>query len=1046
MKLHELSIKRPVAVIMVILMFVVIGAYSLGMLPIEMMPDMEMSMAIVMTSYPNVGSEEIETLVTKNIESAVSSVSGVDTITSQSSEGTSIVMVSFNAGTDMDKAVNDMKDNLEMYNSILPDDANDPMVIQINSNMMPVAMMNATIEGYDLVQTKKYIDNNLKSKLESVDGVASVNIYGANERQIEVTVDPDKVFGYGISMSDVVTALAAQNQNLPSGLTEGFGKDMSIRTMGKFSKVGDIDYVPIMTKSGQVIYLRDVASVSDTYSDDTSLSRLNDENALSISISKESDANTVEVVNGIKAVLESFEKTNPKFGYQMTMEQASYIENAVSSVAENAVEGGLLAIIVLLLFLGSIRSSLVIGISMPISIISTFIGFYFSKMSLNVVSLGGLSLGVGMLVDNSVVVLENIYRRRKVYKEDGKTAGSKGAGQVAGAVIASVLTTCIVYVPLLFIDNMMATMFKQLAFAIIFSQTASLITTFLIVPMLSSRIKDVEHSDKCINFAYKPFQKLLDKFYVFYDKTLRVCLKNKKKFIAVPIALFILSLVVLSKLGMTLMASSDEGALSVSIECPQGTKLEDTDTLVRDIEKIIHENKEVEYVSTTVGSGGGMESALGTTSGNAASITVTLVDKTKRKKTTDDVVQEIRESLKNVTGATITVDASSSSMSASSDEIQFDFSGANDSELEEYVLKAQEVLGGINGVVETSNSLSETKSEVRIYVDSARASKYGLTTATVANLINSAIAGKTATKLNEDGTEYDIIVKYPDDYAGDYTKVKNLQIHSPLGSWVTLSDIADVKVEQGYTTLKRVDQKRTISLTGKLYGTDMGTVNREFMSKMISVSKPDGIQQETGGSYTTMMDAMKSLLIAILLGILLMYMVMAAQFESLKEPFIILFSVPLAMIGVVLALLIAGEPLSVVGCIGILMLIGIVVNNAIVLIDFINETRKESPDMDRSDAIVYSGKARMRPVLMTTITSVLGFLPMALSSADGSEMMKPLAMVLVGGLSVSTLLTLYVIPVVYAMFDDGTIKRKMKKEKKAAKKAAKTAESGAAAV
>ena len=362
------------------------------------------------------------------------------------------------------------------------------------------------------------------------------------------------------------------------------------------------------------------------------------------------------------------------------------------------------------------------------------------------------------------------------------------------------------------------------------------------------------------------------------------------------------------------------------------------------------------------------------------------------------------------------------------------------------MLKAQEVLGGINGVVETSNSLSETKSEVRIYVDSARASKYGLTTATVANLINSAIAGKTATKLNEDGTEYDIIVKYPDDYAGDYTKVKNLQIHSPLGSWVTLSDIADVKVEQGYTTLKRVDQKRTISLTGKLYGTDMGTVNREFMSKMISVSKPDGIQQETGGSYTTMMDAMKSLLIAILLGILLMYMVMAAQFESLKEPFIILFSVPLAMIGVVLALLIAGEPLSVVGCIGILMLIGIVVNNAIVLIDFINETRKESPDMDRSDAIVYSGKARMRPVLMTTITSVLGFLPMALSSADGSEMMKPLAMVLVGGLSVSTLLTLYVIPVVYAMFDDGTIKRKMKKEKKAAKKAAKTAESGAAAM
>lgn len=1035
MKLHELSIKRPVAVIMVIMMFVVIGAYSLSMLPLEMTPDMDMSMAIVMTTYSNVGSEEIENLVTKNVESAVSSVSGVDTITSQSSEGSSIVMVSFASGTDMDEAVNDMKDNLEMYDSILPDDADDPMVMQIDTNMMPVVTMSATMEGYDLVQTKNYIENNLESKLESVAGVASVNIYGANERQIEVIVDPEKVFGYGVSMSDVVSALAAQNNNLPSGSTEGFGKDMSIRTMGKFSSVSDIDRVPLMTDTGQVIYLRDIASVSDTYSDDTSLSRLNGENALSISISKESDANTVEVVNGIKDVLESFEQQNSKFGYQISMEQASYIENAVSSVAENAIEGGLLAIIVLLLFLGSIRSSLIIGVSMPVSIITTFIGFYFSGMSLNVVSLGGLALGVGMLVDNSVVVLENIYRRRIVYKEDGRTAGSRGAGQVAGAVVASVLTTCIVYVPIMFIDNMMATMFKQLAFAIIFSQVASLVTTFLIVPMLSSRIKDVETSDKCIDFVYKPFQKLLDKFYAFYDRTLRRCLANKKKFIAVPIALFVLSLVVLSKLGMTLMSSGDEGALYVTVECPQGTQLEDTDELVKDIEDIINETKEVKYVSTTVGSGGGMSSALGTTSGNSASITVTLTDKKDRKKSTNDIVQEVRKNLSGVTGATISVEASSTTMSSSSDEIQFNFSGTNDSELEAYVKKAQEVLAKIDGVVETENSLSETKSEVRIYVDSARASKYGLNTSTVASLINSAIAGKTATQLNEDGTEYDIIVKYPDDYAGDYTKVKNLQIQAPTGSWVTLSDIADVKVEQGYTTLQRIDQKRTISLTGKLYDTDMGTVNREFSKQMANVEKPDGIQQETGGSYSTMMDAMTSLLTAILLGILLMYMVMAAQFESLKEPLIILFSVPLAMIGVVLALVIAGEPLSVVGCIGILMLIGIVVNNAIVLIDFINETRKEDPDQNREDAIVYSGKARMRPVLMTTITSVLGFLPMALSSADGSEMMKPLATVLVGGLSVSTLLTLYVIPVVYAIFDDRAIKRANKKALKAQKKA-----------
>lgn len=1032
MKLHELSIKRPVAVVMVILMFVVIGLYSLTMLPLEMMPKMDLSMAIVMTTYSNVGSEEVETLVTKNVETAISSVSGIDSITSQSSEGTSIVMVSFNSGTDMDKAVSDMKDNLELYESILPEDAEEPMVVQLDSNMMPVAMLNAGIEGYDLVQTKKYIDDNLKSKLEAVAGVASVNIYGANERQIEVIIDPEKVFGYGVSMSDVMQALAAQNQNLPAGTTEGFGKDMSIRSMGKFKTVDEINSVPILTPKGQIIYLRDVASVHDTYSDETTYARLNSENALSISISKESDANTVDVVNGIKEVLTNFESSNSSFSYQMVMEQASYIENAVSSVAENAVSGAVLAILILLLFLGSVRSSLVIGVTMPISIITTFMGFYFTGMSLNVVSLGGLALGVGMLVDNAVVVLENIFRRRIELGEDAVTAARKGTGQVVGSVVASVITTCIVYVPILFIDNMVAIMFKQLAFSIIFSQIASLITTFLIIPMLSARIKDVEHSDKAVNFVYKPFQRFMEKLYKFYDKTLRKAVARRKQFIAVPVILFVISMIVLSQLGMTLMSSSDEGTLSISIECPQGTQLESTDELVREIEKTVSENTDVEYISTTVGSGGGMSASLGTTSGNSASITVTLKD--DRKYSTDENVQKMREALKDVTGAEISVEASNTSMSMSTDEIEFNFSGDNDEELEEYVRKAEEVLAGIDGISETDTSLSETKAEVRIYVDPARASSYGLNTTTVATLINNAIQGKTATRFNENGTEYDVIVKYPDDYAGDYTAVKNLHLQTPTGQWVTLGDIAEVTVEQGYTTLQRVDQKRTISLTGKIYGSDMGTINKEFSKRLAEIDKPDGISQTASGTYEVMIDAMSSLAIAILLGILLMYMVMAAQFENTKHPIIILMSVPLAMIGVVLALVIAGEPLSVIGCIGILMLIGIVVNNAIVLIDFIAETRREKPEMDRTDAIVYSGKTRMRPVLMTTLTSVLGFLPMAMSSAEGGEMMRPLAVVLIGGLSVSTLLTLYVIPVLYTFFDDREIKKKAKKEAKAERK------------
>ena len=412
MKLHEISVKKPIAVTMAVLMFVVIGLYALTMLPIEMTPEIEMNMAIVATQYPNVGSEEVENLVTKTIEGAVASVSGVDSITSQSSEGISMVMIQFNTGTDMDKAVADMESNIDMVESYLPEDATDPMVLKINTNMMATAQFSVSYEGYDLVQTKQFVDETLESKLKSVDGVASVSVSGAQNRQIDVYIDPTRLFGYNADINDVASAIMAQNQNLPAGSSVTMGKKLSARVLGKFDSIKDIENVPLMTSTGQVINIRDIAEVKDSYSDITTIARLNGEDAISITISKESDANTVDVVNGIYEVLDKLAKDNPKFTYNMTMEQGTMIEESVSTVASNAVSGAFLAVLVLFLFLGSVKSSLVIGVAMPISVITTFIGMYFSGMSLNVVSLGGLALGVGMLVDNAVVVLENIFRRR----------------------------------------------------------------------------------------------------------------------------------------------------------------------------------------------------------------------------------------------------------------------------------------------------------------------------------------------------------------------------------------------------------------------------------------------------------------------------------------------------------------------------------------------------------------------------------------------------------------------------------------------------------
>lgn len=1028
MKLHELSVKRPIAVTMVILIMVVIGAYSLSMLPIDAMPEMDLKMAIVMTTYSNVGSEEIEALITEPIEEAVASVSGLDTMQSQSMEGMSVIMAQFSNNTDIDEAVNTIENNIDMVSAMLPEDASEPTVLKLDMNSLASVMMSVSYEGYDLIQTKQFVEDNVEHKLKSAGGVASVNISGGQDRVIEIEVDSDKLQGYNMSFSDILSAVAGQNSNLPAGNTESNNKDLAVRMMGEFQKVSDIGLVPLTTSQGQVIYIKDIASVNDTFSDEETYSRINGENSISISISSESDANTVDVVNGIIKALDEIKAQHPKFNYNITMEQASYIEDSIASVAESAVVGGLLAIIILFLFLGNVRNALVIGVSMPISVITTFIGMYMSGMTLNIVSLGGLALGVGMLVDNAVVVLENIFRRRMTYGDDAKTGAIKGTGEVIGAVVASVLTTCIVYVPILFLDNMMAVMFKQLAFTIVFSQTASLLATMLIVPMLSSKIGNIEEQNKSFSFILSPFNKIMNFLYSLYEKSLRYFLAHRKSFLAGIMAIFVLSLVVLATKGMTLMPTSDEGTISVNIELPQGSQLEMTDALVREIENKVKSYDEVETISTSVGSGG-MMASLGASNANQATITLTLAE--DRKTATTDAVQDIRKLLSDITGAEISIEASSQTMSMASDEVTFNFTATDDEALEDYVLKAQEVLAGIDGVTETETSIGETKPEVRIELDESRAARYGINTTYAATIVNYALNGATASEFTEKGSEYDIKVVYPEDYVKNYEELKTLQIKSPIGQWITLSDIADVYIEQGQTTLTRIDQKRVITLSGKIYGNDLGTVTREFNEAVQSqLGTVEGISQESAGAYEMMIEAMMSLVTAIFLGILLMYMIMAAQFENLVHPLIILCTLPLAMIGVVIGLVVSGTPLSVVSCIGILMLIGIIVNNAIVLIEFINDQKRENPDMPLLQQVVNAGMVRMRPILMTSLTSILGFLPMALDSEGGGVMMQPLAVALVGGLTVGTFLTLYVIPVLYSLVEEKLKKRRDKKARK----------------
>lgn len=1034
MKLYETSVKRPVAVIMAVMVFVVMGLYSLSMLSMDMMPEMELPYIAVITQYNGVAPTEIESLVTKQIEGAMNSVSGIKSTQSTSSEGTSIVVGEFNSSTDIDVAAQDVKDKVDLVKSFMSADCDDPIVMKMDPTMMPVAYFSFSVKGVDLASAKKYLEDDVVKKIESIDGVGSVNVNGGTDREIQVEIDTDKLLGYNVSLAQVVGAIAQENSNIPGGNVVGNGKNLSIRSIGKFDELDDLKEVPITLPTGQTIMLRDVATVIDGRSEVESYARLNGEDTLSVAVQKQSGANTVDVVNKIVKALDKIKADNPNVEYSMTFEQASYIQNAISSVAQSACLGAFFAIIVLFLFLGSFRSSLVIGITMPVSIFTTFIGMYFAGMTINVVSLGGLSLGVGMLVDNAVVVLDNIFRRRKDFGEEPKKAAVRGAGEVVSAVVASVLTTCIVYLPLIFVDNMMAVMFKQLSFAIIFSQLASLLTTFLIIPMLSSRVSEVETTNGFKRVVLAPFNLMMKGLYAGYEKLIRFALKTRWLIVTIVLALFVGSIAAMGMIGMELMPATDEGQLSVEIALPQGAELEETNSMTKKIESIIQQHEDVETVFATVSG----SSAMGASGTNSASVQVTLLD--NRKNSTNEVVEQIRQSLSNIAGAEIKVEASSStSMSSGSGGVSFELSGDDFDTLETYANKAKDVLASIDGVREADTSIADTKSEARIYIDRQKAAKYGLSTSAAANLIKTGIDGQVASQYTDDGKEYDIRVRLPENQTKTYEDLKNLKLKSGTGQWITISDIADMSVEQGYTSISRKDQKRIVTISAQVYGTDIGTVTNEFNEKMKSVTLPDGYTLGAAGEYETMMEGFISLGIAILLGLLLMYMIMAAQFESFLEPLLVMGSVPMSMIGVAIALLLNGKPMNVISFIGILMLSGMIVNNAIVLLDFINTAKRESLETDRTEIVVKAGMTRMRPVLMTTLTSVLGFLPMVISTAEGSEMMRPLAVVLLGGLMIGTLLTLVFVPTLYTIADDKVIKRKQRKQRRKEKREARKA-------
>jgi len=1032
MKIHEFSIRRPVTVLMCILIVLVLGFVSLTSLPIDLMPNITFPMAIVMTTYSGVGPQEVESMVTMPMENAIATVSKIKSIQSQSSEGSSIVIAEFNSGTDMDFATLEMREKIDLIRRYLPDGADTPMVIKMDPSMIPIASLGVSRSGEN-TDLKTFVEDKIKPRLERLDGVASVSVSGGKTREIKVEVDPDKLSGYGTNLNTIISVLQSENLNQPGGTVEYGDKNLLVRTTGEFKSLEQIKNIPITLPTGSVIYLRDVADIKDGFKTVDSYARMNGEDSIGIVIQKQTGANTVNVIRLVRKEIENLKAEYQGLNIDMIFDQGEFIEKSIDNVANNAVVGAILAVLILFVFLKNFRTTFIIGAAIPISIIATFVLIYFNGLTLNLVSLGGLALGVGMLVDNAIVVLENIYR----YRQEGYgriDAAKLGAQEVGNAVIASTLTTVGVFLPIMFVEGMAAEIFKELALTVTFSLLASLVVALTLIPMFSSKFLKMPKPNeasrfKTVNKVFNSWDRAFGAVDGFYRKVLVWVLKHRKTTVISISALFILSLALIPLVGAEFFPAVDQGQFTVSIELGEGELLENTNEVTTKVEKILGEIPEMDKMFVNVGGGGNFMST--NQSSNSSSISVTLKPLKERNRRTAEIVDEVRKKVALIPGADIKVnEVSSTSMSTSGAPISIKILGPDLEKLEEISNEVIKLVEKVEGTREVTSSIAKGRPEAQIYVNRDKAAYYGLGTMQVASSIRTAIDGKVATSYKVAGEEIDIRVQFPEGENKTFEQLKSIKVTTPAGFEVPLSDVADIVIEQGPVTISREGQERYVSVSSQIFGRDVGSISKDIQEQLKVLNLPSNYSIEFGGEQEEIVEAFTSLAKVLLLAILIVYMIMAAQFESLLHPFTIMFSVPLAYSGSFLGLVLTGRALSVPAFIGVIMLAGIVVNNAIVLVDYINTLRKTG--MERNDAIIKAGPTRLRPILMTTLTTILGLVPLALGIGEGAEAQAPMATVVIGGLTTSTILTLVIIPVIYTIFDDISIKARKRKRVPAA--------------
>lgn len=1027
MKIAEFSLKHKVAVILACIMVVVFGIIGYTNLPLALLPNMEIPVAVVMTTYPNAGPEEVESQVTRPIESACASVSGMDELTSTSADNVSTVIIQFVDGTDLDEAVVDLRDKVDRVKSTLPDDADSPMIMKIDIDAMPVVQIG--LRGTDLASLQSLADDDIGPYLERIAGVASVDISGGYEDEVQVNTYSQKMQGYGITISYLSQILSATNTTVPGGTVDSGSQSLSVKTDGEFQSVDEIANMMIpLPSGGGSVRLSEIAEVKMAPKDQDSIAKVNGQPCVVLAVNKQSGVNTVEIANKAKAAMEQYTQDNPTLQWDLLMDQSDYINQSVNSVIQNIIMGVVLAAIVLFVFLRRLSATAIISLSMPICIVSVFLIMQAFDITMNIMSLGGLGMGVGMIVDNSIVVLENIFR----FRSEGNSRWDscvKGTAEVFTSVVASTLTTLAVFVPLSMVSGMIGMMFKEFALTIVALITSSLVVAVLLVPLLcymlldtgedANKVKAPDDPDHLLEF--KPGMRIYRGIVRFFAT---------KRFIAMLVSAGLLVVFIggvgasIATKGMAMTPDMDQGAVKVTVKMPLGSELEETEAIADRVADIalqsIPELESVSYISSST---------------EDITVTVNLVDLKDRDRSSEEIANDLRERVQDIAGAELTTEAGGATdmSSMSSDALNLEISGDDFDELTAVANDLVEEFSKIPDAVDVKSSAEEQVPNVKITMKQLTASQFGLTAGSVGSMVRAELTGQSATQLKVDGDEIDVTISGDAASSKSLDALKSMQVSTNTGN-VPLSLIADVNVELAPQKITRTNQTRTVTITGDSLSGNSAALMQQVKEIVNNYDMPEGITYDSDGEQEQMAESISSLGYALLVAMGLVYFVLAAQYESFLLPIMVMMILPLGLCGAMFGLPLTGTQITMNAFVGVIVLAGTVVNSSIVLIDYI-QTRREMGE-DKLTAILNACPRRVRPVMMTTMTTILGLLPQALGIGEGAEMMQGMSIVMITGMIVSTIVTLVFTPVYYSLLDSLSERFEKRREKRKAKKRA----------